>query len=856
MAGSPEVLAGLGVAFSGLRRHVLAVASVDQNGDIADYSNRCGRAAAFCLAAPGTDIVIPLGGADPDDYSIGSGTSYAAPVVSGALALLRQYFRNPDGSRALGNVELVRRLLTTADKTGRYADSAVYGQGLLDLDAATRPVGPLRTSLSSDPASRPLAGTGLDLAGGAFGSRLPEALAGAAAVGFDRLDAPFPVSLSGLGRGPAREEGPTETVARGAETPSGLAVRALYDHAPRDGSRPGELLLSFSSAGSRTPGDERDWWLSWGRHAGRSLGLYRDGAAGLFADRSAFAAPWLSLVRDGPGVGASLPLADGGRVSLALMRGSPHAEGFRGVGGDEGAGAVAEYRPDDGALSLQAGFVREEDGFLGARPRGALGEASAATAFAGFNRRQPLADGWDLLSSGWVGWTRPEVGDGAWLAGVSELRSSAFGLGLERRSVWREGDRFGLRLSQPLSVESGSATLRYAVGRTAYREALVETRRVTLAPAARPWQVEAAWRAPWAGGELSASLGAERSAWTNAGTRRRPLRRPAPRPRLLKSRGPSWRPGRGRTSDPNAVRPPRPGSDRRRARRPGWNGRWRNWASTRASRAARRRCPARATAASRSRPAAGASRCVSMARKPGASSTASWSAATPGWRGPPASDRRSFWRTATAASSSRPGSAGGASTRPRRPFDRRLLARLARCFRDLRAIEGFGGFMDPWRKIDGYLDDAGVSDPAGADAVGPLWPAAAALRERTSPRDVDAVPAHVDPAPENLIDDGRRVVMLDWEYSARTHPMWDPACFAVEADLGPEEARALLERAGADREADDFDAWRAAVCLVSLTWCLARRRRAGADAWRWEAEIARRRGTWERRASSLPGPRP
>ena len=192
----------------------------------------------------------------------------------------------------------------------------------------------------------------------------------------------------------------------------------------------------------------------------------------------------------------------------------------------------------------------------------------------------------------------------------------------------------------------------------------------------------------------------------------------------------------------------------------------------------------------------------------------------------------------------------------RRPFDRRLLARVARCFRDLRALEGFGGFMDPWRRIDGYLADAGVSDPAGADAVGPLWPAAAALRERTSPRDVDAVPAHVDPTPENLIDDGRRVVMLDWEYSARTHPMWDPACFAVEAGLGPEEERALLECAGADREADGFDAWRAAVCLVSLTWCLARRRRAGADAWRWEAEIARRRGMWERRASSLPGPRP
>ena len=32
-------------------------------------------------------------------------------------------------------------MVTTANKTGIYSDSSIYGQGLLDLDAATRPVG-------------------------------------------------------------------------------------------------------------------------------------------------------------------------------------------------------------------------------------------------------------------------------------------------------------------------------------------------------------------------------------------------------------------------------------------------------------------------------------------------------------------------------------------------------------------------------------------------------------------------------------------------------------------------------------------------------------------------------------------
>ena len=65
-----------------------------------------------------------------------AGTSSAAPFVTGGIGLLAQHFRDQ-----LGNDEIVERILATADKTGVYADADVYGQGFLDLDAATRPVG-------------------------------------------------------------------------------------------------------------------------------------------------------------------------------------------------------------------------------------------------------------------------------------------------------------------------------------------------------------------------------------------------------------------------------------------------------------------------------------------------------------------------------------------------------------------------------------------------------------------------------------------------------------------------------------------------------------------------------------------
>ena len=60
----------------------------------------------------------------------------AAPHVSGGIALLADYF---DGQ--LGNTEILERLFATANKSGIYANSEIYGQGLLDLDAATKPSG-------------------------------------------------------------------------------------------------------------------------------------------------------------------------------------------------------------------------------------------------------------------------------------------------------------------------------------------------------------------------------------------------------------------------------------------------------------------------------------------------------------------------------------------------------------------------------------------------------------------------------------------------------------------------------------------------------------------------------------------
>ena len=91
-AKSVQVLPGLPARIDELRGHVIAVVGIAANGEIAGFSNRCGIAADWCLAAPGAGIRLAYFGPDPDDSSpgargayTGNGTSFAAPMVAGSM---------------------------------------------------------------------------------------------------------------------------------------------------------------------------------------------------------------------------------------------------------------------------------------------------------------------------------------------------------------------------------------------------------------------------------------------------------------------------------------------------------------------------------------------------------------------------------------------------------------------------------------------------------------------------------------------------------------------------------------------------------------------------------------------------
>ena len=521
---SPNLWAGLGAYFPELQRNTIAVVALDEDGSIASYSNRCGIAKNSCIAAPGTYLVSADSSAD-HYYRAGrfrasrtSGTSFAAPIVSGSLAVLRQFFRGQ-----IGNTELVTRLLATANRNGRYANSNTYGHGLVDLDAATAPVGMMMTGLSSDPNRRPLADIGIDLAGDAFGTALQAQLAEVEFAAFDELDAPFFLSAENWLTQAARDDGFKREQYDMALTPTssfdgdrrGTTLSLGFDHDDIQDAR-----LSLADG----------WWLSYGDQAGRALGLYahaplRLGGSGKammnhFSDSLAFASPYLSLVRDGPAVGWKRG-GGGGRFGFALVQGTPLFEGYQKPGGERGLGAVLDMQLSRG-LWLQAGAVREQESFLGARLQGALGAAQGTTNFFGINGVWAVGDDvnvggddlrshkpWRVLASAYLGRTRAQVSGGL-VQEVGTLISSAFSIGAMRESLWRRDDWFGLRLSQPLRTERGHLKMRLPTGRTRYGETVSDDHTMNLAPAGRHVQVDAVYHVPLAGGALQATLGAER----------------------------------------------------------------------------------------------------------------------------------------------------------------------------------------------------------------------------------------------------------------------------------------------------------------------------------------------------------
>jgi subtilisin family serine protease len=106
---------------------VIAVGSIDSNGRPSSFST-AGEHVTLC--APGERVVS----AGLQDYQMVTGTSFAAPFVAAAAALLVS--RSRRRSRPL-EAESIKRILTTSAQKWSRAPAG-FGVGILDAHAALK----------------------------------------------------------------------------------------------------------------------------------------------------------------------------------------------------------------------------------------------------------------------------------------------------------------------------------------------------------------------------------------------------------------------------------------------------------------------------------------------------------------------------------------------------------------------------------------------------------------------------------------------------------------------------------------------------------------------------------------------
>ncbi|MBL0769504.1 S8 family serine peptidase [Sphingopyxis sp. DHUNG17] len=516
---NPEPFAqGLRDAGGGL---VIIAGSVDEDGAISPFSNRAGTYAGSYLAALGEGVCCAYeNGVLKTETGPGgtfvfllNGTSFAAPQVAGAVALLAEAFPSLTGQ------QIVQLLYQSARDVGAAGDDAVFGQGILDIARAFQPMGATtlagtETAVALD---EPLGALGGPM--GDAGTAGPRTAVGLVTDGFGRaFNVDFGQSLiqrrpdfrlTGAIAGHVRQQSAaSRALALSFVTSPGSAAHdPLAGLSYHDASRARALAASVVTrvdartrfgfaAGRGTSGllagerGESGLAMLIGDAAQEGLGFASSPDVGVIFRRRIGARQHLSLTAENGSV------SRGGRwADDPLGRLQHHHEARY-----QRLGAAWDGRI--GAVSVAAGgaWLREADSLLGARLGPVFGSGGATSLVGDARLAVDLDSGWSLAAAWRQMWTRPDRGG---LVAGGALQSNAFSFDVARANLFRGGDRAALRLAQPLRVERGGLQLDLPVAYD-YDSGTAELGRRTfnLAPTGRELVAEASYMVSLLGGEL------------------------------------------------------------------------------------------------------------------------------------------------------------------------------------------------------------------------------------------------------------------------------------------------------------------------------------------------------------------
>ncbi|PIR33566.1 MAG: hypothetical protein COV36_02435 [Alphaproteobacteria bacterium CG11_big_fil_rev_8_21_14_0_20_44_7] len=482
--------------------HFVAAVSVDDSNVISTFSNYCGVAKEWCIAAPGQIARgLDLAGGYQDDIN---GTSFAAPNVAGAIAVLLGAFPH------LATDDVVQILFNTATDLGATGVDEIYGHGLLDLEAATNPSDTgwdiAVTSLASGYTS-PVSLSGIHLSS-AFGDALARSnhslmfmdsykkdyhlpLAALAGRISDKKPADFYLSKLGnseftqsysLSNGSKVSFNQTSENRNDITKPEAFRndnkIDVLaYSHTIKDG----ENLINARFNYNRNTAD-----------ALRELNFANSSINQLVVTDS-FKNPYLSLADNASSAFTSYD-TEKSSFTLGLYAGDNRENEFEfsESAGVRGLLGQFDYTPEENLnFYVQTGMNVEENTFLGSETGGAFRLADdSVTYYTGVGMNYGLSDNLSLMGNYNFGITDIDTSSNSLFTNFGNIHTSSFSFGAEYKNMFAENDNFVALVSQPIRVEKASATARLPYDIAKGGEVLFNNSDISLTPEGREFDLE------------------------------------------------------------------------------------------------------------------------------------------------------------------------------------------------------------------------------------------------------------------------------------------------------------------------------------------------------------------------------
>lgn len=487
--------------------HLLIVGSVNSANQISTFSNRAGtgciaatttcaaddKISNFFIVARGETVYSDL---PNNSYGNMSGTSMAAPQVSGAAGLVHQNALASNTPLSPGQVAAILKLSAT-DLGAKGVDS-VYGWGLLNVPAALGPVGTTNVATTSTVSTSSVTTTN---------SRLRTASSMGRRDAFGNVLRGM-VVFDSFGRGFAMNDvefdTPQSTLADDAV--SSLSASLLGETEVQE-NEAGRLALSqsgdavsgynafsFSSDGysvSSGMGNAQAYFTQAGPAAeetsSRKLGTQFFTGAGEVGQ--SFATGFFSGadIAVSPGITFSALYAHGSEQVFNGQSDWMDANAEDAASNDLVSFGSAFDMGEAGTLGVSFGLLREEDAMLGIESEGAfsLGDVGY-TQMVGLSYSRPLSEKFALDAFAQLGLTGTSGTSDTIFSSVSDVWSTKMGLSLTGTGLLQPRDTMQLSLVSPWRIVEGDVEAQVAVGRELDGTVNYETRRVSLADDAMP----------------------------------------------------------------------------------------------------------------------------------------------------------------------------------------------------------------------------------------------------------------------------------------------------------------------------------------------------------------------------------